>query len=123
VDRFWPNLWRTFHHPRVRVLGGQHRVSGVRRVHVLGENGWLGLFGSGTHVSRGTRIIMILWSPAGESALGSTVKCCLYSPSRGGLRRTRYKIPILWSFEKSERSLGDEDRLGGDREAVDPETI
>jgi hypothetical protein len=33
------------------------------------------------------------------------------------------KILILWSFEKSERSLGDEDRLGGDREAVDPETI
>jgi hypothetical protein len=61
VDRFWPNLWRTFHHPRVRVLGGQRRVSGVRRVHVLGENGWLGLFGSGTHVSRGTRIIMILY--------------------------------------------------------------
>jgi hypothetical protein len=28
-------------------------------------------------VSLGTRIIMILWSPAGEIALGSTVKCCL----------------------------------------------
>jgi hypothetical protein len=55
-----PDFRRTFHHPEVRVLGGLGRVSGVRRVHVLGENGWLGLFGSGTHVSRGTRIIMVL---------------------------------------------------------------
>ena len=28
---FWPNLWRTFHHPRVHVLAGHGRVSGVLR--------------------------------------------------------------------------------------------
>ena len=39
VDRFWPNLWRTFHHPRVRVLGGLGRVSRRR--------GWGPLFITG----------------------------------------------------------------------------
>jgi hypothetical protein len=32
VDRFWPNLWRTFHHPRVRVLAlGLLKVLDVSR--------------------------------------------------------------------------------------------